>query len=273
MKAETSLRTKPGPQRTPVQRALALRSAIGTRATIEYALQQRLFKRLGRSAKGRTVVLHPRALEHPIRARFGSSDLDVFEQIFVEREFSEFADVEAPELIVDCGAYVGYSGIFLLNLFPKAHLIAIEPDEGNFSLLRRNLEPYRNRTTLINAAVWWCDTTLVISKGTYRDGREWAVQVRDPSPGEMGSVETVEIGSVLAKSKFSRIDILKMDIEGAEAAVFAHDCSAWLGRVRNVAIELHDQHCKDVFFQSLSGYRYDLSSSGELTICKNIVRK
>ena len=263
------------PSPGPLRRALELRSAIGTRATIEYVLQQRYFKlseRLGDPSKLRTVVLHPKGCEHPIHARFGSSDLDVFEQIFVEQEFGELADVTEPELIVDCGAYVGYSGMFLLRLFPNAHLIAIEADEDNFSLLQRNLEPYRNRTTLIHAAVWWRDTSLVVSKGSYRDGREWAIQVRDPTPGETGSVKTVDIGSVLAKSKFPKIDILKMDVEGAEATIFAHDCSAWLGRVRNIAIELHDKNCKDAFFQSLSGYRFDLLSSGELTICKNIVR-
>ena len=63
-----------------------------------------------------------------------------------------------------------------------------------------------------------------------------------------------------------------MLLETAEAVVFSRNCVGWLNRVRNIAIELHDKECEEIFFRSLRGYRYDLSRSGELTICKNIVR-
>ena len=39
---------------------------------------------------------------------------------------------------------------------------------------------------------------------------------------------------------------------------------------RNLVIELHDEECRRVFFQALSSYTYDLSESGELTICRNL---
>jgi hypothetical protein len=60
-----------------------------------------------------------------------------------------------------------------------------------------------------------------------------------------------------------------VDIEGAEAAIFAGD-HEWLGDVKNIAIELHGEDCKRSFFEAMGRYRYDLSTSGELTVCRNI---
>jgi FkbM family methyltransferase len=255
-----------------VRTFLRLRSAVGARAAIEYAVQQRglaLLTRLGVPVTGRLMTLHLNGRAHPLYARYGSSDLEVFEQIFLQREHRSLESLRGVEIIVDCGAYVGYSGRYLLDAFPDARLIAVEPDESNFALLRCNLAPYESRVTLLRAAIWSHKTRLVVSKG-YRDGREWAIQVREAQPGDRASVDAIDIGALLQEYSIERVDILKIDIEGAEVTAFAH--APWLDRVRHLAIELHSKDCEVAFFRSLQGYRYDLSRPGELTICKNITR-
>lgn len=258
-----------------LDRLIQLRSSIGTRGAVEYALSQRLLRsldKLGLPVKGRLTSLHTMASKETLYARYDSSDLDVFEQIYVQEEYRPLKSINNVKLIVDCGGYVGYSGSYLLEMFPDSHLIAIEPDLDNFSLLRKNLSPYKDRATLMRAAVWSHKTHLAVSKGEYRDGREWAIQVREALGGEEASVETTDIGSLLDASGFARIDILKMDVEGAEVAVFSGNCTGWLNRVNNLAIELHGKECEAALFRALDGYRYELSRSGELTICKNIQR-
>jgi hypothetical protein len=47
-------------------------------------------------------------------------------------------------------------------------------------------------------------------------------------------------------SGFAQVDLMKIDIEGAETTVFRIDVSNWLGRVRNICIELHGQACRDL---------------------------
>jgi len=63
---------------------------------------------------------------------------------------------------------------------------------------------------------------------------------------------------------------LKMDIEGAEATVFDRSSRSWLQHVKNIVIELHGPPCRDQFFAALESFDYDLSTSGELTVCKNV---
>ena len=251
---------------------LELRAAVGTRAAMEYAVQQRglkLLSRLGVPVTRRLMTFHLNGCAHPLYARYASSDVYVFEQIFGEKEYSPLDGLSGVRVIVDCGAYVGYSARYLLDAFPDARLIAVEPDESNFALLRRNLAPYGRRVALRRAAIWSHKTRLVVSQGEYKDGREWAIHVRESQPGEPANVEAIDIDALLDEYAIERVDILKIDIEGAEVMMFAH--APWLAKVRHMTVELHDKECETVFFRSLRGYRYDLSRSGELTICKNIM--
>src|SRR4051812_12644684 len=90
------------------------------------------------SSLDRPLHLTSKHLMHSVRARHGTSDLMVFDQIFVERQYSCLDHLHDPKLIIDCGANVGYSSAYFLSRFPKCALIAVEPDPGNFSMLAIN---------------------------------------------------------------------------------------------------------------------------------------
>ena len=128
----------------------------------------------------------------------------------------------------------------------------------------RNLLPYGDRARVHQAAVWAADTNLVLDH-VYA-GHEWAVKVRLAQPGEAASAQGLSIPSLTP----GEIDILKIDVEGSEVELFGDTAETWLPRVRNIAIELHGKTCRDVFFARMSGYSYDPSEAGELTVCRNI---
>ncbi len=145
----------------------------------------------------------------------------------------------------------------------------IEPDSGNFALCQRNLQPFENRVRMYQAAVWNSDTHLKTIRGAFRDGREWAHQVRECHPGESADVPAYSIATLMAENRLSQIDLLKIDIEASERFLFAKNL-AWLKSVRNIAIELHDPECERVFFEAMAPFTYRLVRSGELTVCQNI---
>ena len=205
---------------------------------------------------------------YPLACREGSSDPSVFQQIFIEREYACLDDLVDPRLIIDCGANVGYSAAYFLSRFPSSHVIAVEPDEGNFALLQRNLAPFGARARAIRAAVWSHPTSLKMSEVPYRDGREWARQVRACQPGEPGDLPGLDIGTLLSDSGQTSISVLKIDIEAAEKIVFGSQYESWIGRVENIVIELHDAECIRTFLRAIAGHPFQLSRSGELTVCK-----
>jgi FkbM family methyltransferase len=199
--------------------------------------------------------------------RAGTSDRNVFNQIFVEREYRCVDDVTDADLIIDCGANVGYSAAYFLARHPRAHLIAIEPDAGNFSVLERNLARWSDRTTLINSGVWSATTGLVMSEIRSGDGREWSYTVRPNGPHEKPTMSAVDIGGLLAQSGRGRISILKIDIEGAEREVFSANYGAWIDSVDHLVIELHGDDCKAALTSALNGRDVRLSTCDELTVC------
>jgi hypothetical protein len=61
---------------------------------------------------------------------------------------------------------------------------------------------------------------------------------------------------------------LKVDIEGAERVMFASRSQAWLSRVDNIVIELHDAECRDTFFKAIAVQHFTVTTCDELTVCR-----
>ena len=198
-----------------------------------------------------------------------SSDLAVFWQIFVEREY-ECLNLSDGDLILDLGANVGYSSAYFLSRYPKSPVIAVEPDPSNFAILQRNLAPYGPRATVIQAAVWSHVTKVSIRAEQYRGGGAWTRQVEERKSGDIAGID---ISSLLALSQRSKIGLLKMDVEGAEVVVFGGKC-VWLNQVDRIAIELHDDsvfgNATEIFYNAIRGQNFEISQSGELTICSRL---
>lgn len=219
-----------------------------------------------------TLTIKPRQAMYPVSARLGgSSDMEVFSQIFVIDEYSCVSDIASPGLIFDLGANVGYSSVYFLTKFPTANVVAVEPDPANFEVCLRNLTPYGHRVKTVCGAVWSSCSKLALSRGTFGDGREWASQVREfEGNDELLEVEGWDIPSLLNLAKGEQIDLLKVDIEGSEIDLFGPQSLAWLPKVRNICIELHGPRCEEVFFHALKEFDYQLGRFGELTVCKEL---
>ncbi len=168
---------------------------------------------------------------HPVKMRTGeSSDRRVLHQVFVQEEYEPLA-LGHPTAIVDLGANVGYSSAYFLSKYPTARVVAV---------------------------------------GAYRDGREWATQVRPAAEGEVAEVEGYDVATLMGLTGATAIDLLKIDIEGSERDLFERNTDAWLPSIRNLCVELHDDHSASAFFRALSRYSFDYSRSGELTVCRNV---
>jgi len=217
----------------------------------------------------RMLTLYSKYSRFPLRFRPGSSDIDVFAQIFVDREYRCVDDVVDPGLIIDCGANAGFSSAYFLSRFPNAFVVAIEPDRDNFRLLETNLQPYQGRFKTICSAVWSRPVGLVMSEAKSGDGREWSRTVREAHEGESPTMVAIDIGSILEESGFSRISILKIDVEGAERELFSSNYEEWLAHVDTLVIELHGAECRAALFAAIASSNFAVSRCDELTVCKS----
>lgn len=244
--------------------------AIGLLGMGDYLVVSR---RAGRDPDRRgTWRIRLRGWPGGVAGRYGTSDLAVFRQMFIDREHDWALALEPVGdggLILDCGANVGLATVCLLRLFPRARVIAVEPDADNLAVLERNVRPRRDRVDVIRAGVWSRPAHLVChDPGTFAHV-EWSRQVRECAADTPGSLPAVTVGDLLARSGCDRVAVLKMDIEGAEVVVFDADAADWLDRTDAMAIELHEGTAfgpaAAVFERAVRGRGFVLGRSHELT--------
>lgn len=199
-----------------------------------------------------------------IHLRKGTTDFRVFRQIMVFGQYniSRINKTKNVETIVDLGSNIGLSVLHFKSKYPNARIIAVEPERGNYELLQKNVAPYKN-VYCLNNAIWHTNKNLNLFDGGQG---EYSYRVVDGNDEPVGNVPAVTIDDIMTKYGLTTIDILKIDIEGAEKELFGHNYENWLPKVRCIVIELHDFYrpgCAPAFFRAISNREFDMFCKGE----------
>jgi FkbM family methyltransferase len=197
--------------------------------------------------------------------RLNTSDLEVYQEIFWEG-IHQLAPDFSPLFIVDAGANIGISSIDFAVRYPGAKIIALEPEESNFQMLVKNAQNFANIHP-VKAALWSEVTDLHISDpglGT------WGFRTNVCKVGTEVSqiVRSVTLEGIMNEHCADFVDILKLDIEGAEKEVLEHS-AAWIDRVGVLVIELHDRFqkgCTAAFERASTAFTCS-PTNGDKLIC------
>jgi FkbM family methyltransferase len=176
------------------------------------------------------------SLPYAIWYRPGTSDVDMIMENVVRKQYLYFTPPEPISLIVDAGANIGDSTALYLFSFPRAAVVALEPDHSNFEILQRNCAAYGDRAVLLNKGLWDKEAHLKVSQSY----SHCTISVSEVDPTAPYDCPATTIPAILQLTGKGLIDILKVDIEGAEAVVFGDSSDAWLDRVRRIFIEVHN---------------------------------
>jgi FkbM family methyltransferase len=213
-------------------------------------------------------------LAHP-RYQFGTTDIlgtilkftdsaschFIYQEVF-ENEIYKFSTRNERPYIIDAGANIGLSVIFFKKLFPKARIVAFEPDAEVFNVLSENVDAFGlTDVTLICKALWNRDTVLEFNREGADAGR---VAVGSIDERELVQVQATRLDSYI---RDGRVDLLKMDIEGAETTVLA-DCADQLKNIDRIFVEYHSfvdqsQNLTELFsILQGAGFRLHVNSPG-----------
>ena len=214
--------------------------------------------------KGKAAAVLLAEDPHPVYLRVGSSDGFVLEEIFLTKVYEPVTSrlPKDIKLIVDLGANCGFSARLWLKQYPQAQVIAVEPDADNFTALTRNVNADPQdapRARLFQACVAAERGKVYLD----RSAEECAFQMTDKPTG--APVDALPLLDILAEANAPQtIDLLKVDIEGAEESLFK-DCGAWLDRVNCIMIELHPNYSQADLKRDLekNGGRFDIQWTSE----------
>ncbi len=194
-------------------------------------------------------VVRLRSLQHPIRVRPGTADVSTVINNVIREEYGAFQFDHDPVWMIDAGAYIGDTSAYFLSRFPKLRVIALEPNPETYQVVQQNLEPYGERATLLKKGLYGEDTTQHFQA----DGPGSAI-------GSSGMVvDCISIPTLLEQYSIPEIDILKIDIEGAEDAVFRSIPEAWLDRVRLLLIEIHNADAEALILRIMAEHGFESS--------------
>ncbi|MDB5279445.1 MAG: methyltransferase, FkbM family domain protein [Ferruginibacter sp.] len=181
------------------------------------------------------------------------------EEIFIEEMYRQ--ELIANPFIIDCGANIGLSVIYMKRLYPDAEIIAFEPDETNFQLLSKNIASFGySNVHLRKEAIWLENTVLQFSnQGTMTSKIEMEA-----------SAGTIDVKAVRLRDLLDReVDFLKIDIEGAEYKVLC-DIADKLYQVKNMFLEYHGTFAQNkeltAMFEMISraGFNYYIKEAATL---------
>ncbi|MBI5622172.1 MAG: FkbM family methyltransferase [Elusimicrobia bacterium] len=149
------------------------------------------------------------------------------------------APVEPGATVVDVGAHIGTFALLAARMVgPSGRVVALEPSPATLELLRRNVA--------LNGLSWVkvhpvgaaeAEGTAELFTASGLDNP--AADTLSPTPGRRGvMVRLARLDDVLAQEGCTRVDLLKLDVEGAELRALA-GAPRTLALTRRIVMEVH----------------------------------
>jgi FkbM family methyltransferase len=174
----------------------------------------------------------------------------LFQDIFLNKEYEpepEFV-IRRNWTVVDIGANMGFFACPAAISAPQGRIIAVEPLSGYTDVLRRNIS--RNKltnVTVIQAAASpttgteipltvWYTKTGELKTGTPRKDARIATEI----------ARGISMVDIFLQGRIDRCDLMKVDIEGAEYALFESTPEHIWNKVDRVIMETHPVSGRDV---------------------------
>lgn len=147
--------------------------------------------------------------------------------------------VNTHAVVLDCGGHIGSFTMYVKSQWPNARIWTMEPVPDNISLFKSNIARNNlSNVTLIPYALYGQSGTFYIDLA----GKQYdAVNVttQKPSHDQFVIIEAKTLAEVVAENNLEKIDLLKMDIEGAEYHIFQHSLADLAKYVRRIIMEFH----------------------------------
>lgn len=224
-------------RRVPSARERRRLAALTGRSLLRLASRQPgLTGKLVPTLRPRAYELRPEAGIPPLRLH--SDDL-VCMEVFGGRPYAlDYSAIEPVRTIVDLGANIGAAAAFLARLFPGAVVVAVEPSPASYEALCENLDRAVPGGRAVNAALVPHAGSYRIEPGRSPSGDRVVAAAAGDGEAQGAGFEALTIDQLLDREAPDGVDLLKVDIEGAEAEFFA-GVAGWGDRVGAVVAEVH----------------------------------
>lgn len=208
------------------------RKARGPLSVLRYVadligIRWRRLRGLPVSSRESTVFLRG-GVQLTYRSNWG--DLQSLREVWLDECYRLPFETKA-DVLVDLGANIGLTSVWLMKHYGFQTLLAVEPSPANARLVRRNLADNAIDAEVIEAAIGPRDGVVFFQEDESSNLGRVADQGRE--------TPMISMPTLLSRlGEGATIDVVKLDIEGGEGPLLAGDLS-WTSRVRSLIAEMH----------------------------------
>ena len=132
----------------------------------------------------------------------------------LRRRLRDAFTLKPDDIILDCGAFLGFGDLRVSRDTPLGHIYAVEADTDCHRLLQRNItENGIDNVSSVHRAVWNCETELKLES----DFAQANSLVQDIHQGSYTQkVRTISVDGAVTHFGMSKMDMLSLTLNGAE---------------------------------------------------------
>ena len=165
-------------------------------------------------------------------------DVITFIVVFVKRDYGNIAK---GSQIIDVGANIGMFAVYAAQE-GAGRIFCFEPNRDAFRTLEKNIafNKLEKIVTPLNLAVAGTSgQTVAIPKASSPYNHTVAATAIDAAADGYDMVETVSLADFMRDQGLRRVDLLKMDCEGAEYDIFPNLAPETIAAIRSIRMEVH----------------------------------
>lgn len=199
------------------------------------------------------IILNKKKYQIYLRTYCG--DIDIFYEIFFHELYQTPNIDSLSPVIFDIGANIGLAALFFLSRYPAATIISVEPDPANASILKKNLSSQiaTGQVHFVEAAISNVTGKMFLSQPLLKYN---SALIKNMTANAKG-VSVFTMQHLIAQFSVTEIDILKLDVEGAEENIITQE-SNWLAKIKILIIEIHSSKAKENILNTLEDKNFHL---------------
>ena len=175
----------------------------------------------------------------------------VFDEIWIDKIYERDITVSDGMTVLDIGANQGFFSLYAAG--KGARVVSVEPEETNFTVLMENIRINKLEGTIIpvKAAVSGKPGRMVIYVGSYDDpsasfivssSRDFLQDRNRLSGTRKQIVRCITLKDLLETNAVGRVDLMKIDCEGAEIDILKNTPASFFGCIENIVMETHNNY-------------------------------
>lgn len=196
------------------------------------------------------------------RLRTFKGDISIFNEIFWQNSyFVPKGFLKEPAVIVDLGGHVGFTSIYFSTRYPNAKIYTVEASKQNFSILEFNVKSFEKIVPL-KKAVYTDDGFISFDES----GLSYNHKIDEGGD----QIEAISVNSLLNSYGIEKVDLMKIDIEGAEKDILQKN-TEWLEKTNAIIIELHKPYSVEDLKRDLEPFHFKIVLPSKENGLKNIL--